>query len=145
MNPPKAQNIGFQEGLSLQFSSHRLLERSAAETVAYKSDRARIDERALAVVTEAYNNTMTYCIGYALHRRTPKARTRNWGRRRGRKMCVDREMGNGRENESIQFPETFGGFLKWFLCYCMLKCICVCVNTVGGDVGPRAGAYVFDL
>ena len=60
-------------------------------------------------------------------------------------MCVDREMANGREDESIQFPRTFGVFLKWFLCYCMLKCILVFVSSVGGDVGAPVGTYVFDL
>ena len=41
------------------------------------------------------------CIRYAWHRRTPKARMRYWGRRRERKMCVDRGMANGRTDDSL--------------------------------------------
>ena len=46
--------------------------------------------------------------GYALHRRTPKGRTRHWGRRHGSKMGVDGEMANARKDAGLQFPEIFG-------------------------------------
>ena len=46
------------------------------------------------------------CIRYALHPRTPKVRARNWGRRRGRQMCVEKAMANGREDECLHFQKS---------------------------------------
>jgi hypothetical protein len=43
------------------------------------------------------------CKRYACDRRTPKARTRCWGRRRGRKKCGAQRGANGCEDENLQF------------------------------------------
>ena len=73
-----------------------------------------------------------YCKRYALHCRTPRARTRYWRRGREGKMCSNRGMANGREDESIDFPQTWE--LSWSGCWvvvfgycCVLFC---CVGVV---------------
>ena len=52
------------------------------------------------------------CRRYALHRRTPKERTRHWGRRRGRQMCVAQTGANGRKDGDLRFGEIFQISLK---------------------------------
>ena len=93
------------------------------------------------------------CKRYALRQRTPKGRTRDWGRRRGRKMCLGRGKANGREDDGLQFPEIVGVFLKWLLCYCLcvllcavvLLCCCVVVALLCCSIHNCSMKYMFNM
>ena len=73
---------------------------------------------------KAHQRCAADCIRYALHRRTARARTRHWGRRRGRKMCVDMEMANGCEYESIHLQKSLE--FAWNR-YCVIVFVYCCV------------------
>ena len=107
------------------------------QRVAYTIGRIGVD-RGFSLNAKTHRRCAADCIRYALHRRTPKARTRHWGRLPRRKICVDRGMGNGRKDNSLLFSKA-SEFVRWVVgfwffefswCWCDGLRWCACWRCV---------------
>ena len=78
-----------------------------------------------SLVWHLHLSNFIYCMRYALHRRTPQARTRHWGRRRGRQLCVEREMADGGKNDSLLFQKSLE--ISWSES-CVIVCWKLCLR-----------------